>query len=163
MHCDLHTKNIMIIPSKSKKPASIDFGYIGGGVVPIGAYTVKILDFGEGSATACRKCRTLSGALYDLKQSCISRRMIYTKIVDRMLLLKGQLPNFYCKGDVDLNFFCVILEIIQLADARTRVIDVNKFWTAATSGKITMGVLADLFQELSKVGKGGWKRVVSHR
>lgn len=163
MHCDLHTKNIMVIPTKKK--TSIDFSYIGGGVVPISAYTVKILDFGEGSSDSkgCRKCRTLSGALYDLKQSCITRRMLYTKVVDRMLLLKGQLPNFYCKGDVDMNFFCVILEIMQLADERIRAVDVNKFWSVATSGKITKSALADLFAELSKVGKGGWRRTaVSH-
>jgi hypothetical protein len=162
-HCDLHTKNIMVIPTKGKK--TLDFSYLEAAAttgVPIGRYTVKILDFGEGSTGACRKCRTLSGALVDLRKSCITNGGIRTTLMDRLMLLKGQLPKYSCISDVDLNFLCVILEIMQMADKRISVIDTTKFWKAAQGqmGKDKVAMFAELFKEIQKLGAGGWRRII---
>ena len=62
-HCDIHTKNIMIVKNKIRHPIILDFKKLFNDNakinIPINNYIVKIIDFGEAGHPECRKTRRL--------------------------------------------------------------------------------------------------------
>jgi serine/threonine protein kinase len=119
-HCDLHTKNIMLVKNNKKIKISL-FDVIGENRhIEIGSYIVKIIDFGLASHL-CEKIRTTSQTLNSLKFLCGS----YPNLIE---LLKGELGLDIEYKNVDINFFCRIIEIMMLFDKELEEIDILYLW-----------------------------------
>jgi serine/threonine protein kinase len=106
-HCDLHSKNILIIKDKGTMKFSHlldDHPY------DMGKYRIKVIDFGlsKSGDENCDKCRDLSGVLRENKKVCNM-----SSLSDVFSLAKGQLSKKACSQSVDMAFFSVILEIFS--------------------------------------------------
>ena len=123
-HCDLHTKNIMIVPNKSK--IVLDFSEIfpDGEKWNVGTHIVKVIDFGEGSNSVCRKHRTTSGALTELKKHCSGSMKT---LPDMISLVWGEVKKSV-NSQVDINFYCRILEIVKLFDEHFQYLNMELIW-----------------------------------
>lgn len=125
-HCDLHTKNIMIVPNNSKSKISLDFSEIfpDGEKWTVGTHIVKVIDFGEGSNSVCRKHRTTSGALTELKKHCSGS---IKTLPDMISLVWGEVKKTV-NSQVDINFYCRILEIVKLFDKHFGNLNMELIW-----------------------------------
>ena len=140
LHCDLHSKNIMLVPMN--KNVTINFNHLqpelSSKIRPQEKYTfkkymIKIIDFGEGSKTICRKSRSISGALVDLNRVCG-----ISIITSSIVALRGEL--FGIEGNPDINFFIRIVELANKIQSLGKTlgeqdlkIDVNKLWEISKS------------------------------
>jgi serine/threonine protein kinase len=148
-HCDLHSKNIMIVPNTSD--ITINFGIID---IPklhkIGKFIIKIIDFGESTETRCTKNRTTSVAISQLLKKCTGSSHLGSLVAGEVL---GS------AGIVDINFFIRIIEIIASFDIRFKIINISTLWTSsnemAISAKSTKStkkiILRNIFSELLKI------------
>lgn len=124
-HCDLHAKNIIIIPFKGKH--ELDFGKIfeGGPIYTLSNYRLKVIDYGLSSNnTDNEQCkpRSLTKAIVSLRTACDgSWRSSWAQ------LIKGAVtnPSFGLEGyreNADILFFCNILKAIQSSTKKEKPI-----------------------------------------
>lgn len=120
-HCDLHTKNIMLVKNNNKLKKISLFNVIGENKdIVLGTYIVKILDFGL-TSRFCKKIRTTSQTLNSLKTLCGS----YPNLID---LIKGEIGIESDYKNVDINFLCRIIEIVMLFDKELKNINISYLW-----------------------------------
>jgi hypothetical protein len=145
LHCDMHTKNIMII--FLREPSSINFKKVLGGLDDIHSYKsiVKIIDFGEASIYKCNKHRTTSGALNDLKRKCSG-----VLSPDRFSLIWGEISRGY-NSNVDINFLCRIIEIMSMINIK--IARINTKLIFKQSLKIYLIDMSNESNQLKKIKK----------
>jgi serine/threonine protein kinase len=120
-HCDLHSKNIIIVKNKGDNVITLPFSKLFTGkkdyTISKSQYRVHIIDFGisvhgtnkNNKAVRCTKSRDISKALVDLRTKCTGSK--YSAL---MRLIKGELgKSLDYKGNSDLLFFCNILKAIK--------------------------------------------------
>ena len=117
-HCDLHTKNILII--KNKKDLILDFSFINGDKINVGKYTIKIIDFGLSVINRnCKLNRRFIGAVLNDIIACNAlntKDIIHiTKDMNSMFFRsfsKKYEPKYYINED--LYIFIKILRLLTL-------------------------------------------------
>jgi len=117
-HCDIHTKNILII--KSKKNLVLDFSFINGGKINVGKYNIKIIDFGISEINKnCKRNRRFIGAVLNDIKACNAfnkKDVIHIKKDMTSMLLssfsKKFRPDYYINED--LYIFVKILRLLNL-------------------------------------------------
>ena len=116
-HCDLHTKNIIIVKTTS---STLNFNDIGiNASYTLSDYRLKVLDFGlsvqgvvESKPKQCDKKRDISSALVELRYKCKG-----SKRSGLMRLVRGEMGNTISyKANTDLLFFCNILKALKTSD-----------------------------------------------
>ena len=115
-HCDLHLKNILIVPQKFVT----SFLEISNTDLKITSdYCIKVIDFGlsEENDMLCSKIRKTSSSLNELIDICSGDPYTFDLILGELGLL----------GDShsDLNFLCNIIYIFSLIDPRFKKIDLD--------------------------------------
>lgn len=117
-HCDIHTKNILII--KNKKNLILDFSFINGDKINVGKYNIKIIDFGISEINNnCKRNRRFIGAVLNDMKKCnafnIKDIMHLKEDASTMILgsfSKKFKPKYYINED--LYIFVKILRLLNL-------------------------------------------------
>lgn len=117
-HCDIHTKNILII--KSKKNLVLDFSFINGEKINVGKYNIKIIDFGISEINKnCKRNRRFIGAVLNDIKACNAfnkKDIIHIKKDMTSMLLssfsKKFRPDYYINED--LYIFVKILRLLNI-------------------------------------------------
>lgn len=169
-HCDLHTKNIMIVKTT---PSTLNFKDVGiNASYTLSGYRLKVLDFGlsvegvvketiegvvEDKPKQCDKKRDMSSALKDLRVKCKG-----SKRSGLMRVIRGEMGNAISyKANTDLLFFCNILKALKtsgkpsLQSAWIQKVDIDAIRDIAeyivTSNKEDQkGYLLQIYEELTK-------------
>lgn len=118
-HCDMHMKNILIIPHKNytlsfKKITDQDI------VIDTKDYAIKIIDYGlsEERDIPCSKIRRTTASLNELNMLCGGRTNLWLLVLGEMRLLKGSIS--------DLNFLYKIIDVFSRVDKNLAKIDIQK-------------------------------------
>jgi hypothetical protein len=171
-HCDLHTKNIIIVKTI---PTTLNFNDVGiNASYTLSNYRLKVLDFGlsvegivEDKPKQCKKKRDMSSALKDLRVKCKG-----SKRSGLMRVIRGEMTNAISyKANTDLLFFCNILKALKtsnkpsLQSAWIQKVDIDAIRDIAeyivTSYKDEQKVyLAQIYEEMAKHIP---KKIVRHR
>ena len=117
-HCDIHTKNILIIKSKSN--LILDFSFINGEKINVGKYNIKIIDFGISEINKnCKRNRRFIGAVLNDIKACNAfnkKDIIHIKKDMASMFFssfsKKFRPNYYINED--LYIFVKILRLLNL-------------------------------------------------
>lgn len=169
-HCDLHTKNIIIVKTT---PSTLNFNDVGiNASYTLSGYRLKVLDFGlsvegvvketvegvvEYKPKQCDKKRDMSSALKDLRVKCKG-----SKRSGLMRVIRGEMTNAISyKANTDLLFFCNILKALKtsgkpsLQSAWIQKVDIDAIRDIAeyivTSNKEDKkGYLLQIYEELTK-------------
>jgi tRNA A-37 threonylcarbamoyl transferase component Bud32 len=169
-HCDLHTKNIIIVKTT---PSTLNFNDVGiNASYTLSGYRLKVLDFGlsvegvvketvegvvEDKPKQCDKKRDMSSALKDLRVKCKG-----SKRSGLMRVIRGEMTNAISyKANTDLLFFCNILKALKtsgkpsLQSAWIQKVDIDAIRDIAeyivTSNKEDKkGYLLQIYEELTK-------------
>lgn len=115
-HCDLHLKNILIIPHKLNlsfnEITNIDYEFLSD-------YSIKVIDFGlsEKNDISCSKIRKTTSSLNELIKKCKGDSKWLDLILGELGLLGLSNP--------DLNFLCNIIYIFSLIDKKFQKINIK--------------------------------------
>ena len=119
-HCDIHTKNILII--KSNENMNLDFSFLGGNKINVGKYHIKIIDFGISEINKhCERNRRFIGAvLGDINHCKIFNKKDFIHIKkDALSMFKKTVKKSYKPGyyiNEDLYIFVKILRLLGSID-----------------------------------------------
>lgn len=119
-HCDIHTKNILLI--KSNNNLKLDFSFIGGTVKDVGKYHIKIIDFGisEIGGNCERNRRFIGAVLGDIKYCNLLNKkdLIHIKkdavSMIKKTFKKNSKPDYYINED--LYIYSKILRLLGSID-----------------------------------------------
>ncbi len=118
-HCDLHLKNIMIVPKESH---TLSFSNITNSdfKLEVKNYSIKVIDFGisDENDVPCDKIRRTTSSLNELLKTCGGSSELLN-------LMKGEL-KLINHENADLNFLSKIVNIFSLFDQRFLSIDTDK-------------------------------------
>jgi len=161
-HCDLHTKNIIIVKTT---PSTLNFKDVGiTASYTLSGYRLKILDFGlsvEGvvkdKPKECKKKRDISSALVELRVKCKgSKRSGLIRVV------RGEMGNTISyNANTDLLFFCNILKALKtsgkpsLQSAWIQKVDIDAIrdiaeYIVTLNKEDKKGYLLQIYEELTK-------------
>ena len=115
-HCDLHLKNIMIVPHKFK----VFLGNVTNVDKEVDvSHCIKVIDFGlsEDNDIPCSKIRRTSSSLNDLMSICNGKKETLDLVFGELGLIELSNP--------DLNFLCNIIYIFSLIDYRFQKINID--------------------------------------
>tara|TARA_B100002052_G_C15869277_1_gene593834 strand:+ start:1144 stop:2151 length:1008 start_codon:yes stop_codon:yes gene_type:complete len=117
-HCDMHTKNILII--KSKTDLILDFTFLNGNKINVGKFHIKIIDFGISESNKnCIKNRRIIGSVMNDIKTCnafVIKDFIHIKKDALSMLYRSFNKNFKPKYYIneDLYIFVKILRLLNL-------------------------------------------------
>jgi hypothetical protein len=118
-HCDLHMKNIMIVPHHSYV---LSFSKITNDDIVIDTkdYAIKVIDYGlsEDRDIPCSKIRRTTASLNELNKICGGRSNLWILVLGELRLLKGSIS--------DLNFLYKIIDVFSRVDKSLSKIDTEK-------------------------------------
>jgi hypothetical protein len=118
-HCDLHMKNILIIPQENY---TLSFGEITNKDIKVEAkeYSIKVIDFGlsEDKDVPCSKIRRTSASLSEMSKVCGGPSNLWLIVLGELKLLRGSMT--------DINFLYKIISIFSMVDKSLSYIDIEQ-------------------------------------
>lgn len=118
-HCDLHMKNILIIPHENY---TLSFGEITNKDIKVEAkeYSIKVIDFGlsEDKDVPCSKIRRTSASLSEMSKVCGGPSNLWLIVLGELKLLRGSMT--------DINFLYKIIGIFSMVDKSLSYIDIEQ-------------------------------------
>jgi hypothetical protein len=161
-HCDLHTKNIIIVKTS---PSTLNFKDVGiDASYTLSGYRLKVLDFGlsvegvvDNKPKQCKKKRDISSALVELRYKCKG-----SKRSGLMRVIRGEMGNTISyKANTDLLFFCNILKALKtsgkpsLQSAWIQKVDIDAIrdiaeYIVISNKEDQKGYLVQIYEELMK-------------
>jgi hypothetical protein len=161
-HCDLHTKNIIIVKTS---PSTLNFKDVGiDASYTLSGYRLKVLDFGlsvegvvDNKPKQCKKKRDISSALVELRYKCKG-----SKRSGLIRVIRGEMGNTISyKANTDLLFFCNILKALKtsgkpsLQSAWIQKVDIDAIrdiaeYIVISNKEDQKGYLVQIYEELTK-------------
>ena len=138
-HCDIHTKNILIIESKTD--LILDFTFLDGKKINVGKFHIKIIDFGmsETYKPCVRNRRFIGVVLNDIKKcNAFTLKDISHLKEDILSIFKRSLNKNYEPRnyiDEDLYIFVKILRLLNLMTDKLNNIMINEIEYLVTNNK----------------------------
>ncbi len=138
-HCDIHTKNILII--KSKRNLILDFTFLNGNKINVGKFHIKIIDFGISEINKnCIKNRRFIGSVLNDIKTCNAftiKDISHIKEDALSMFYRSFNTNFKPKYYIneDLYIFVKVLRLLNLMTEKLNNVMIDEIENLVTTNK----------------------------